>query len=161
MNSLHRVDEGWRICRRRIGSRNLRHLCLQPCRWLRRRDRQRGKGRSLDQSKKNPSGAVGIMQVIPKYAAASPISIPNVSTADGNIHAGVKMLRSIADTYFNDPKIDPMNKTLMVFASYNAGPNRIAKLRKEASVWVLIRTSGLPMWNWLRPKKSGRRPSPT
>ena len=87
----------------------------------------------LDQSKKNPSGAVGIMQVIPKNAAASPINIPNVGTADGNIHAGVKMLRNIADTYFSDPKIDPMNKTLMVFASYNAGPNRIAKLRKEAS----------------------------
>ena len=32
----------------------------------------------LDQSKKNPSGAVGIMQVIPKNAAASPINIPNV-----------------------------------------------------------------------------------
>src|SRR5271165_6489011 len=30
----------------------------------------------LDQSKKNPSGAVGIMQVIPKNAAASPIGIP-------------------------------------------------------------------------------------
>ena len=87
----------------------------------------------LDQSKRNPSGAVGIMQVIPKNAAASPISIPNVATADGNIHAGVKMLRNIADTYFNDPKIDPMNKTLMVFASYNAGPNRIARLRKEAA----------------------------
>ncbi len=86
----------------------------------------------LDQSKKNPSGAVGIMQVIPKNAAASPISIPNVGTADGNIHAGVKMLRNIADTYFNDPKIDPTNKTLFVFASYNAGPNRIARLRKEA-----------------------------
>ena len=26
-----------------------------------------------------------------------------------------------------------MNKTLMAFASYNAGPNRIAKLRKEAT----------------------------
>jgi membrane-bound lytic murein transglycosylase MltF len=86
----------------------------------------------LDQSKKNPSGAVGIIQVIPKNAAAPPINIPNVGTADGNIHAGVKMLRNIADTYFNDPNIDPMNKTLMVFASYNAGPNRIAKLRKEA-----------------------------
>ena len=73
------------------------------------------------------------MQVIPKNAAASPISIPNVGTADGNIHAGVKMLRNIADTYFNDPKIDPLNKTLFVFASYNAGPNRIAKLRKEAT----------------------------
>src|SRR5271157_1248901 len=87
----------------------------------------------LDQSKKNPSGAVGIMQVIPKYAAASPISIPNVATPDGNIHAGVKMLRNIADTYFNDPKIDPVNKTLFVFASYNAGPNRIARLRKKTA----------------------------
>ncbi len=86
----------------------------------------------LDQSKKNPSGAVGIMQVIPKYAAASPISISTVGTPDGNIHAGVKMLRNIEDTYFNDPKIDPVNKTLFVFASYNAGPNRIARLRKEA-----------------------------
>ena len=28
----------------------------------------------LDQSKRNPSGSVGIMQVIPKYAAASPIN---------------------------------------------------------------------------------------
>ena len=33
----------------------------------------------LDQSRRNPSGAVGIMQVIPKYAAASPINIPNVT----------------------------------------------------------------------------------
>jgi membrane-bound lytic murein transglycosylase MltF len=64
----------------------------------------------LDQSKRNPSSAVGIMQVIPKYAAASPISISNVGTADGNIYAGAKMLRNIADTYFNDPKIDPVNK---------------------------------------------------
>ena len=86
----------------------------------------------LDQSKKNRSGAVGIMQVIPKYAAASPINIPNVGTADGNIHAGVKMLRDIDDRYFNDPKITPLNKTLFVFASYNAGPNRIARLRKKA-----------------------------
>src|SRR5262249_25383394 len=86
----------------------------------------------MDQTNKNSSGAVDIMQVIPKYAAASPINISNVGTTDGNIHAGVKMLRNIADTYFNDPKIDSLNKTLFVFASYNAGPNRIAKLRKEA-----------------------------
>ena len=91
----------------------------------------------LDQSRRNPSGAVGIMQVIPKYAAASPIGIANVSTADGNIHAGVKMLRNIDDTYFNDPKIDALNKTLFVFASYNAGPNRIARLRKQAAAMGL------------------------
>lgn len=87
----------------------------------------------LDQNKRSPSGAVGIMQVIPKFAAAPPISISNVGTAEGNIHAGVKMLRNIDDTYFNDPKIDPVNKTMFVFASYNAGPNRISRLRKEAA----------------------------
>lgn len=86
----------------------------------------------LDQGKRNPSGAVGIMQVIPKNAAASPINIPNVGTADDNIHAGAKMMRNIQETYFNDPKINPLNKTLFVFASYNAGPSRIERLRKEA-----------------------------
>jgi membrane-bound lytic murein transglycosylase MltF len=87
----------------------------------------------LNQDRKNPSGAVGIMQVIPKYAAAPPISITNVEVAQYNIDAGAKMLRNIADTYFNDPELDAMNKTLMVFASYNAGPNRIAHLRKQAA----------------------------
>jgi len=96
----------------------------------------------LDQSRKNPSGAVGIMQVIPKNAAAPPISISNVDTAQNNIEAGAKMLRHIADTYFNDPKLDALNKTLMVFASYNAGPNRIARLRKQAS------TEGLDPDQW-------------
>ena len=87
----------------------------------------------LDQSKKNPSGAVGIMQVIPKNAAASPINVPNVNTPENNIQAGAKMLRNIEDQYFNDPALDPVDKTLMVFASYNAGPNRIARLRKQAA----------------------------
>jgi len=87
----------------------------------------------LDQSRKSHVGAVGIMQVIPKYAAAPPINVPNVGTADKNILAGVRMLRNIADTYFNDPAIDPVNKTLFVFASYNAGPNRIVRLRKKAA----------------------------
>ena len=57
--------------------------------------------------------------------------------ADGNIHAAVKMLRNIADTYFNDGKLDPTNRTLFVFASYNAGPTRIAGLRKKASAMGL------------------------
>ena len=87
----------------------------------------------LDQSLRNPSGAVGIMQVIPKIAAAPPISISNVDVAENNIQAGAKMMRNIADTYFKDPELDPLNKTLMVFASYNAGPTRIARLRKKAA----------------------------
>ena len=43
------------------------------------------------------------------------------------------MLRNIEDHYFNDPQLDRLDKTLLVFASYNAGPNRIAKLRQQAS----------------------------
>ncbi len=96
----------------------------------------------LDQSRKNPSGAVGIMQVIPKYAAAPPISIPNVNTAENNIEAGAKMLHNISETYLNDPKLDSLNRTLMVFASYNAGPTRIAHLRDKA------RSEGLDPNQW-------------
>jgi len=85
----------------------------------------------LEQSAKN-GGAVGIMQVEPRTAAAAPISIDNVSTAENNIHAGVKILHEISDKYFNDPGIDPENRLLFTFAAYNAGPNRIAALRNEA-----------------------------
>lgn len=87
---------------------------------------------NLDQNLRSPGGAIGIMQVKPNDAAASPINIPDVWTAEGNVDAGIKMLRSIEDQYLNDPKIDPLNKTLLAFASYNAGPNRIARLRDEA-----------------------------
>jgi membrane-bound lytic murein transglycosylase MltF len=73
------------------------------------------------------------MQVIPKYAAAPPISISNVDIAENNIHAGAKMLYNIAETYFKDNKLDPTNKTLMVFACYNTGPSRIVRLRKKAA----------------------------
>jgi membrane-bound lytic murein transglycosylase MltF len=86
----------------------------------------------LEQSARSPGGAVGIMQVKPKTAAAPPINIPDISTTDNNIHAGVKVLQNIADNYFNDPKIDPVNRLLFTFAAYNAGPNRIAELRKKA-----------------------------
>jgi Transglycosylase SLT domain len=59
-------------------------------------------------------------------------SIPSVNDPDNNIHAGTKMLAQITKTYFNDPAITPTNKALFAFAAYNAGPNRIVRLRKEA-----------------------------
>jgi membrane-bound lytic murein transglycosylase MltF len=86
----------------------------------------------LNQSARSPGGAVGIMQVKPSTAAAAPISIPDIGNAENNIHAGVKLLNSIAEKYFNDPKIDPLNRLLLTFAAYNCGPNRIAELREKA-----------------------------
>jgi membrane-bound lytic murein transglycosylase MltF len=87
----------------------------------------------LNQSKISPEGAVGVMQVLPKVAAASPINISDVRSVDGNIHAGAKILYNIAATHFKDSAIDPLNKTLFAFAAYNAGPTRIADLRKKAA----------------------------
>ncbi len=86
----------------------------------------------LNQERVSPRGAVGVMQVLPQYAAANPINIPNVRDPENNIYAGAKMLAQITKTYFNDPGIDQMNKTLFTFAAYNAGQNRIVRLRKQA-----------------------------
>ena len=96
----------------------------------------------LDQNRRNPTGALGLMQVIPRYAAAPPIDIPNVDTAEANVHAGTKMLRAIEDMYFKDENLDALNKTLFTFASYNAGPTRIVELRKKAA------TEGLNPNEW-------------
>ena len=43
------------------------------------------------------------------------------------------MMHNIQLNYFNDPGIDSINKTLFTFAAYNAGPGRIAKLRRMAT----------------------------
>jgi len=81
----------------------------------------------LNQQARNPSGAVGIMQVLP--STAREMKIDNIQKLEPNIHAGVKYVRYIIDTYFDDASIDDFNKTLFAFAGYNAGPNRISRLR--------------------------------
>lgn len=87
----------------------------------------------LDQGARSHVGAIGIMQLMPATAAGSPVFIPNVDEAEPNVHAGVKYLRYIVDKYFDDPEIDDVNKLLFAFASYNAGPNRVARLRGQAT----------------------------
>jgi membrane-bound lytic murein transglycosylase MltF len=42
-------------------------------------------------------------------------------------------MRFMMDEYFKDAAMDRLNKGLFAFASYNAGPNRIARLRKQAA----------------------------
>jgi membrane-bound lytic murein transglycosylase MltF len=87
----------------------------------------------IDQSVRSPVGAVGVMQVLPSTAAGNPINITGIDAdMDKNIHAGVKYMRFMMDEYFKDAKMDRVNKGLFAFASYNAGPAKIARLRKEA-----------------------------
>jgi membrane-bound lytic murein transglycosylase MltF len=40
-------------------------------------------------------------------------------------------MRFMVDQYYKDEPMTPMNKLLMTFASYNAGPGRMRQLRRE------------------------------
>jgi len=87
----------------------------------------------LDQDKRSPAGAVGVMQVLPSTAADPNVGIPEIEKLENNIHAGSKYLRFIVDRYFQDPAIDKVNRMLFAFAAYNAGPARIDGLRKKTA----------------------------
>jgi len=91
----------------------------------------------LDHSKRSPSGAVGVMQLLPTTAKDPNINIPDIEKLENNIHAGTKYLRFIIDRYYKDEPMDEVNKMLFTFASYNAGPARINELRKKASAMGL------------------------
>ncbi len=86
----------------------------------------------IDQNKRSPAGAVGVMQILPSTAADPNVNIPDIEDMENNIHAGVKYLRFIRNRYFENEPMDARNKMLFSFASYNAGAGKVARLRKHA-----------------------------
>ena len=86
----------------------------------------------LDQTMRSPAGAIGVMQLLPSTAADKNVDIDDIEDLEHNIHAGVKYLRFLYDRYFADADMDELNKSLFAFAAYNAGPARIARLRRKA-----------------------------
>jgi membrane-bound lytic murein transglycosylase MltF len=98
----------------------------------------------IDQDKRSPAGAIGVMQMLPSTAADRNVDIQNIEKIENNIHAGVKYLRFMIDRYYAKEPMDRLNKLLFAFASYNAGPAKVAKLRKEA------RDMGLDPNVWFR-----------
>jgi membrane-bound lytic murein transglycosylase MltF len=87
----------------------------------------------FDQSKRSASGAVGVMQILPSTAADPAVGIPDISTAENNVKAGVKYLRHLRDQYFSDEEIAPLDRLLLSFAAYNAGPGNVSRARKKAA----------------------------
>ena len=85
----------------------------------------------LDQTRVSGVGAIGVMQLLP--ATGEAMKVGDIRALDANIHAGVKYVRYLVDTYFADQPVDSLNRTLFAFASYNAGPARIRALRREAA----------------------------
>ena len=86
---------------------------------------------TLDHSVRSPVGAVGVMQVMP--ATGRELKVGDIKLLEPNIHAGVKYMRFMMDGSYKDEPMDRLNKGLMTFASYNAGPSRVRQLRREAA----------------------------
>jgi len=86
----------------------------------------------LDHSVRSKAGAVGIMQVLESTAKDPNVDIQSIEEIENNIHAGTKYLRFLRDRYFSDDAIDDVNQTLFSFASYNAGPAKVRRLRETA-----------------------------
>lgn len=66
----------------------------------------------LDQSKRSPVGAIGVMQVMPQTARDPNVGIPDIHITERNVHAGVKYLRFLRDRYFSDPALSDLDQTL-------------------------------------------------
>jgi membrane-bound lytic murein transglycosylase MltF len=91
----------------------------------------------LDQSTKSHAGAVGVMQVLPTTAADRNVNIAEIEKLENNIHAGTKYMRFIINRYYKDEPMDEVNKMLFAFASYNAGPAKVNRLRKKTAAMGL------------------------
>jgi membrane-bound lytic murein transglycosylase MltF len=87
----------------------------------------------IDQSRRSPAGAVGVMQIKPSTAEDKPVGIRQVDTnMQNNIHAGVKYMDFMMRSNLRDAKLDSLNRGLFALAAYNAGPARVAQLRRRA-----------------------------
>ncbi len=84
----------------------------------------------LKEKARSHVGARGIMQLMP--ATAREMNVGSIYNTDANIHAGIKYHKKLQEHYFSDENIAKEDRSLFIFAGYNAGPNRINRFRKIA-----------------------------
>jgi membrane-bound lytic murein transglycosylase MltF len=85
---------------------------------------------ALNQDARSAVGAIGVMQVMP--ATGAQLKVGDIRQIEPNIHAGAKYMDQLMTRYFQDARFDEQNRSLFAFASYNAGPGNIRKMRTEA-----------------------------
>lgn len=121
---LQKFNELVKLFEKHAGAYDFDHLMLMA---------QGFQESQLKQAARSPRGAVGIMQLLPSTAADPSVGVSGIdSSADRNIEAGSKYMRLLADRYLNEPELTPLNRTLMSFAAYNAGPGNLRKFRRLA-----------------------------
>jgi membrane-bound lytic murein transglycosylase MltF len=69
---------------------------------------------------------------MPATAKDPAVGIPDVEQLENNIHAGVKYLHVLRNLYLDDAEMSDLDRTLLSFAAYNAGPGNLLKARKRA-----------------------------
>ncbi len=102
----------------------------------------------LKQQTMSHMGAVGVMQLLPSTAAHPPINIPNIKSADDNIHAGVKYMRYLINGYFAREQMDFLNEQLFALAAYNCGPGNVKIKKKNRGKRAGSQIYGLIMWKF-------------
>jgi membrane-bound lytic murein transglycosylase MltF len=85
----------------------------------------------LDQNARSHVGAIGVMQLMP--ATGAEMKVGDVHVTEHNIHAGTKYMDLLMAKYFPDAHFSEGNRPLFSFASYNAGPGNIARMRTLAA----------------------------
>ena len=122
---------GRRVQAVRGDARALREIRRRSTASTRSCSRRRAtRSRTLNQNAKSHVGAIGVMQIMP--ATGAELKVGDITQIEPNIHAGAKYMDQLMTQYFKDAKFNESNRTLFAFASYNAGPGNISKMRKEA-----------------------------
>lgn len=85
----------------------------------------------LRQEARSHAGAVGVMQIMPDTGAE--LAVGDIHQLEPNIHAGAKYMNRLMTRYFEDANFSEQDRTLFAFASYNAGPGNISRMRKDAA----------------------------
>jgi membrane-bound lytic murein transglycosylase MltF len=85
----------------------------------------------LNQEARGPTGAIGIMQIMPDTGAQ--LHVGDIRIAESNVHAGAKYMDKLMTEYFSDAHFSERDRPLFAFASYNCGPGNVARMRREAA----------------------------
>jgi membrane-bound lytic murein transglycosylase MltF len=85
----------------------------------------------LRQEARSHAGAIGVMQIMPD--TGKELAVGDIHQLEPNIHAGAKYMNRLMTRYFEDAHFSEQDRTLFAFASYNAGPGNISRMRKDAA----------------------------
>ena len=84
----------------------------------------------LNQNAVSGVGALGVMQLMPVTGAS--LNVGDIHLLGPNIHAGAKYMDQLINKNFPNIQFQGINRSLFAVASYNIGPNNVAKARGQA-----------------------------